>query len=483
MNEPTYRIDDADFSAPIADWLLLLLAHSKTPLSELRFTTEITFADLQRRLTVIRGGDQRAQRAGYFAHALHANPLDISFLLGRLCSFTAIAATDPTFPWTATPVDAIGGDLDVFALPWRLREGLRLTNGPYKAVPWVATLAPIADHFVHLSLEHEGFVSFTETPAKGEADIQTPMKPARYLKRFYPDLADHVARDLASALEKRVEVKFAVTADDIENIYLTGPGSCMSKVQSDFEGHCHPVRVYGDSDLQLAYITDSAGQPIARTLVWPEQKRFSRIYGHEALLRQQLERDGYTQGSLAGARIRRIDEDTGRVVMPYIDNAGSFGVVDDNWLIIGGPLCATMTDGIAHLIAMRACARCEDDVSADDMILVDDERWCEHCADHHSFASDLTGDRFSEDAEREVVVDRRKHTCIYASWAEHERDEDAFFCDATGEWYAQSSFHPVSRDDGEVWVDWYAAEHGGAVGNTDPGSSAPPAAEAVSVAA
>lgn len=458
MNDPRYRIPSDQPAAPIADWLIKLLA-AYPDLAKLPFTSTHSWADLLWRLRRIRP----TPAAIDFAAMTRVHPprrlRDTVALITTLCQISEITKLDPDFPWTSSPLDNPSTMAEPNDLPWETREALRLVDGTYTHVPWGETLEPIPSHFVHVSINHDGLVAYTETATKGALDIQTPIKPARYLKRFYPDLADHVARDLAAAVRPVDPLKLAVTADEIEHVYVTGPSSCMSKEEGEYESHCHPVRVYGNSDLQLAYITNDDGPPIARALVWPERKLHARIYGWENRMTLALAQAGYTRGSLTGARIRRIEEGDGSLVMPYIDDDRSFDVIDEHWLAIGGPHAASMTEGCASLVPLADCERCDDRTPIDDMTNVAGEHWCPHCTDHYSFRSEYSDARFADDEECEVVVQRHKGRNVYESWANSERDDHAFHCDATEDWYAHRTFDAVEREDGRTWVDWYAERY------------------------
>lgn len=343
---------------------------------------------------------------------------------------------------------------------WESREQGRLLSGYYKPVPWADKLAPIPGHYVHLSTEQPGLVAYTQDANRGARDVQTVIKPGRYLTRFYPELKSHEIRDLQSAIHRPAQLQFAASADEIERVYLDGPTSCMSRSASSYDGHCHPVRVYGDSDLQLAYVVNDEGKPTARALVWPAKKLRSRIYGDQPLLAQLLEDAGYEAGELAGARIRRID-DGPAVIMPYIDGSQCFDVIDANWLVIGGPYLADATTGRAFLEETATCPHCDECVREGDMSEVDGEYWCDACCDNDSFISDFSEQRFRSDDEREVVVRRRTDgTHIFESWAVIERDENATYCDGSEEHYRTDAFTFVTLDTGETWVDWYFDEHG-----------------------
>ena len=261
-------------------------------------------------------------------------------------------------------------------------------------------------------------------------------------------------------MPRAAKLQFAVSADDIERIYVTGPTSCMSHEAAHFDGPCHPVRVYGESDLQLAYITNAVGVPTARALVWPEKKRHGQVYGHETLLAQALEKAGYEAEALTGARIRRIPVHRACVVMPYIDNDQSFDVVDDSWLCIGGPCPAEATNGIATFSRMTCCERCDARIPEDDTYCVGDEAWCEDCRDHYAFVSDFSGDEFSDDERAEVVLCRDDGNRSVRDWSTSEREEHATYCTGSDQWYATRDFDFVTLAKGDRWEASYFAKHG-----------------------
>ena len=230
---------------------------------------------------------------------------------------------------------------------WKVREGDRFRDGTYTRLPWHEAPwylgAPAQDdHFAHVSKDRDGMVAFTLDATKGAADIQTRIKPGRYLTRYFSDVLswreiEEFAQEFAG-LHENNELLFAHTSDEIEQVYLDGPSSCMSKPARHYDSPIHPVRVYGAGDLAVAYIKsgDSIG---ARVLCWPAKKLYSRIYGDDCRLRPLLDAAGYDHGELYGARMLRIEADHGGFVVPYLDGCNSAG---DNgeYLVIssGDPL-------------------------------------------------------------------------------------------------------------------------------------------------
>jgi hypothetical protein len=406
------------------------------------------------------------------ARTLHADVdsfFDAPAVIRRVVEHADLDARDPQFGWAAldltgsTPADAMA------RLPWELREQARFLIGCYEPVPWAAELAPIPGHYAHLSKDKAGLIAFTQDAAKGAADKQTQIKPGRYLTRFYPDLSPADVRRIVNGVSRPATLMIARTADEIEKVYREGPTSCMSRPADEYDGPCHPVRVYGDSDLALAYALPPEGSPKARALIWPERKHFGRIYGDEVLLERLLDEAGYSRGSLAGARIRRIPadpDDDVKVVMPFLDDTRSFGEVDDQWLRISGPYDAGFTCGTAHLEERPVCDRCEERCS--DVVNVGGESWCDSCREHDAFASEYSGDEFPLSEECEVIVRRTSRCNISAAWAECERDEYATFCDGSQLYYHSERFEFVELSNGETWEAEYFKLHG------DPASAIPP---------
>lgn len=281
---------------------------------------------------------------------------------------------------------------------WREREKKRLDDGTYLPMPDGWDLIPIEDHFLHLSKENPSQVAFTESAEKGILDRQTKMNPGRYLQRYYPALPDLDRKRLIALVDKAGQIHFARTADEIQYVYENGPNSCMSGSDRDFESSIHPVRVYGDSDLQLAYLKDDDEEIYARCLVWPERKLFGRRYGDEARLTQALCELGYKEGKFFGAKIRKIIND-GRIVLPYIDWTPNVKNDGKHLIIVDEPsgLTGDSQDGFATV--SEYCQRynqwfcTEDNSDGDDCttfhnVIVDEkgttQRWCEDAVDSHA---------------------------------------------------------------------------------------------------
>ena len=71
---------------------------------------------------------------------------------------------------------------------WVDRERNRMGDGSYSKPIWIqegmsdvqaAMLVEARYHFTHVSLNNPSMLAYTENPAKGEADRQTPIKVGR----------------------------------------------------------------------------------------------------------------------------------------------------------------------------------------------------------------------------------------------------------------------------------------------------------------
>lgn len=309
--------------------------------------------------------------------------------------------------WNALDVDGILGQwgwvgrdyhvmVEKFADEnWVSRECTRLDN-TYEPVPWAdehwACTHETDEHFPHYAMGDPTKLAYTENEAKGKLDIQLVTKPGRYLRKFYGDVLTNDEIEMWTqkwAGREEVSVLFADTPDDIEHVYTNGPSSCMSHDVDDFSSCVHPSRVYGAGDLAVAHI--KRGDKItARALVWPEKKIYGRIYGDEGRIKPKLADLGYSYSSLAGAKLLRIENDCGALVMPYIDGCGSY---DDHgtYCTIYGPYCAENTNGLGeHGAVCDNCGETYNDEQEGSYINSGNQHWCDHCVAHHAFFCEET---------------------------------------------------------------------------------------------
>lgn len=224
---------------------------------------------------------------------------------------------------------------------WRERERERMRDGTYQPLPWASApwwkeLESVwGDHFPHVSIQKQVLVAYTESPEKGAADVQTPIKLGKYLERYFTDdelknkLTDYTIRDLCTVFASKFESQdlyFTSDPDEIEEVYTTGPNSCMSRKASDYGVPVHPVRAYAAGDLAIAYLRRK-GRIVARALVWPDKHLHNTIYGDSGLMAPLLRKAGYKQAVPFGARFLKQKQAMAGpdfyYVLPHIDGAAS----------------------------------------------------------------------------------------------------------------------------------------------------------------
>ena len=289
---------------------------------------------------------------------------------------------------------------------WKEREIERYRNGEYKSIPprWNRELDKgLLDRtFVHISQKNPALLADTESDDKGERDIQTPIKPGKYLRKFFPDLSDsEVQRFVGYFLELNdiQELQFANTADDIEQVYLNGPNSCMSKSCDCYQSNEHPTRVYASGDLEVAYIGDIS-HPTARTVIYPDKMTYARIYGDADRILPGLKAYGFEKGSLEGARILKKEQGYDIFIAPYLDGEATCleHSPDGKYLIIRkhGDI-----DGETQTGLTGDCCTCEDcgcTISEDDQYNDDYNTYCCDCySERYTYCEHCCEDVFRDD--------------------------------------------------------------------------------------
>jgi hypothetical protein len=300
---------------------------------------------------------------------------------------------------------------------WRMRESARFADGTYTAVPWADRLLEMAEntpiridtesegkpeaglyrepytadesaaakrllrHYAHMSVSHPGMVAYTPDETFGHEDRQLRISVGRYMERFGAAFGKDDCSGYVGALKALTgeSLQIARTPEDIARVYCAadGPVSCMDG--GDFSRRNTPVRVYGNSDLGVAYLgtlhpTDPSKDRIqARGIVWPDKKRYSRLYGDYTTLAAALETCGYSTTrddvyslsgndyGMVGAKIRAIDHPNGGYYMPYVDDAGGADL-DGGYFVLSRHGAYNVKD---------TCGRTE----------VDEEDTCPNCSD------------------------------------------------------------------------------------------------------
>lgn len=274
---------------------------------------------------------------------------------------------------------------------------------------WFLPYAEVHYPFLKV-VDDRTMVSFYENENKLIADTRTEMRLGRYLRRFNKDLRDEEVERLVAAADVKVRgpaLTITQDADEIEEVYVNGPNSCMAHPARCFNGHIHPVRVYAGPDLGVAYIGES-DDASGRAIVWPEKKVYGGVYGDVSRMKLLLEREGYVKGSFRGARLRRIENENGPgLIAPYCD-VSTWASDDGDWLVLGGgDICLNNTDGTCDS-NMEECEECGCEYNPEDeggyvrTGRYDDVRVCDSCWSDAVDCHEI-GDRVMERAATRVV--------------------------------------------------------------------------------
>jgi len=319
------------------------------------------------------------------------------------------------------------------------------------------------EHMPAPSKDHPGLLMYFQTPTKRARNIRTPIKPGKYLKKYFGDiLGEEEINDLAvkwSNMASPAKLSVTQDADEIERVYKgKHNGSCMHFAHDSYDGNQHPARAYAGPDLATAYIgaLDCAD---ARCLVWPEKKLYyPKFYGDYRRMEDALQDAGYTRGreeDFIGARIQRLPYNK-TFVVPYLDVGGC---VEDNgeYLVISydGINCRE-TEGLAH--TGRTCAYDGERYPADEMTYVQDYGWVANENLHSCgefFECSVVGDWF---CERDRWDSPEDYPVSSAAVVYHSRQ--IFYCDATEMYYPLNIFNPVQMANGETWEQDYFNDHG-----------------------
>ena len=270
---------------------------------------------------------------------------------------------------------------------WHGRERDRLQGNRYATKAYVRVpFYTLCDHFAHRALGDADKIAYTPDDATGHEDRQTVVTVGRYLERF-GEASGHT-REAWPVLIGQFKafdstLKLAATADDIGRVYSpgSGPSSCMSG-DKGWDYRESPTRAYAGGDLQVAYIGSLGDKPgdeqiAARTVVWPEQKKFVRVYGDESTMLAVLAANGYSRvGDFNGAKLLAMKLSHKKYVMPYIDgNVQNAELSDDEKFFIldrNGPVDCTVCNGVTSLKPQHYCQNCEEPCD-------DGEDYCEAC--------------------------------------------------------------------------------------------------------
>ena len=302
---------------------------------------------------------------------------------------------------------------------WCFRELKRLNDGTYVYLPKRALKLlskeqtdVVMSYFPHLSSCQEGLIAYTQSPEKGEADVQTTIKPGKFLAKVLPGIDNEVVKSFAAVFSStnglRLVIEKSKEAFQYAYIQLENSGSCMdarspfSKCVVDGEW-VHPATAYyhSENELHIIYAVNEDGRVVARCIGNAATKTHTRVYfdrGVPDMLNKMhtlLKKAGWNpdEDGLSGVVMSKLVVDSGEIVCPYI-SPGNVGVeIHHDHLVIGGNVESDIDSGLLKKVGYVAyCDCCNEGIEeCDDMHhTYEDETVCSYCCnDRYTTAFDL----------------------------------------------------------------------------------------------
>ena len=351
------------------------------------------------------------------------------------------------------------------------RIGNRWRRVVWENEPWFTNSIHYYTHFLHISEKDPSLVAYTQNGAKMVADIQTPIKPGKYLAQFFGDVLTgeqirHWANEQVQACKPQ-ELKIVPNTDPDgwEWVYEHGHGfaSCMvfnhpsnRYLNRALHGDLHPVRAYAHpkNDLALAWIghgyMEDGGKVFARTIVNTKRMTYLRVFGDDRI-HNALRAAGYSScSSTTDRQILKLREFDDKIVVPYLD--GNQDKVDRDYidgedvLVIckDGEYDGCNSCGYVDVDGCRAtCGECGERCDEDDMTYIEGEdiNVCDSCrCDNFVYAYGRRGEGWY-----------RNDDCIYCrSDSEYYVEEytsyhDIYQCVYSDDWYRLDALVSTSR--------------------------------------
>jgi hypothetical protein len=263
-------------------------------------------------------------------------------------------------------------------------------------------------------------LAYTQSDAKGIANLQTVTSIGKYLRQHWTQVPDHKIRDWAAAYSPdRFEIW--TTREQIIKAVEFGPASCMQSAkgwipfsseqrewlengEADIDDLvCHPYAAY-DPDLGWSIaVRISEGRIDGRALL--HDKVFVRSYGRpqnsndrsetDHVLEAWLEGQGYKHrsGWPAGTKFALLDHPReGGYMMPYLDGSHDCVTLSSGCMVIDsdGEYECDNTDGTLTYredSSIGTCHHCDDSIDEDDEYYhtgrSEEDLTCSHCAHNY----------------------------------------------------------------------------------------------------
>lgn len=302
---------------------------------------------------------------------------------------------------------------------WHARELNRFSRGTYKSIHRQALnllskeqVEIVNGYFPHLSEVDESMIAYTATPEKGEADIQTRIKPGRFLNKVLPGIDNELVKSFAAVFSSTDGIRLVAEKSPEAFSYaytsLKNSGSCMDSRNSFskcvVDGvKIHPSVAYYNPDNKLfaIYAVNSIGTVIARCIGNASEMRHTRIYFDKNVPNSEnkmillLKEAGWEHGEdcLHGVKISKLITDEGSIICPYIDphNVGVY--VYDDYLEVGGDVETNVDSSLLkydEFVAFCDCCGSGIEWESDTFYTYEEETICSSCCtNRYTTAFDL----------------------------------------------------------------------------------------------
>jgi hypothetical protein len=325
-------------------------------------------------------------------------------------------------------------------------------------------------HALHVSTSTPSLLAYHQNGDKMMRNIQTQIKPGRYLQEFFSDVLSE--KDIRYWAERQVayathnELRFIGNDDPDGWVWVyehpSGFSSCMQYNHTSryLDGRLgpdtpyHPVRCYAhpENNLALAYLGDDRkqhpnGRVYARAIVNTAAKTYARLYGDNRI-QHQLEKAGYAYDSdaLRGQWLQCIELPWGGWAMPYLDGSATEVDLRPNG---GEPYFKVVYDG--EYGAQNSEGMIESESST---------VTCPCCGEHFDDDEDFT---YVEDRGESICQSCRDSDYQYAVGFRGREDyfhiDDCVYCESDGRWYLEEY---ASRNDVyecPIRERWYGLEN------------------------
>ena len=350
----------------------------------------------------------------------------------------------------------------------------------------------------HIADDDKRQIAYTRDERMGEANRQVMTSVGKYLRRHFPEMSDHVLRDIVALhTPNSVEFKFLRTTAEMVNAVDTGPYSCMcarytnnserwSDPDNPTEGH-HPYEVY-DPALGWHMAVAMEGKQVTgralchnTTYVRTYKAVSQNVSTTDERLDAWLQNQGYTKERSweYGTLFKHIPlQRRSNIVAPYIDGYQHNVVIDGEHLRLvnereldpgddyyecrntsGMPTCETVNN-------TAECGDCEEMVDEDDMCGVgvdSDHCVCSCCRDNeYTAVYGRRGREYYVPNDQAVYVDGSYYDTDYLSDndiveladGDYVSSEDACYVSRLDAWHRvddcvyceHSGEHEYSRD-------------------------------------